>query len=129
MSAYKNSNHLVVLAESEEAASILIDQNIGKVFETHGSCLLDLHITDQEVYNKYKMFLRARILIGSKHHEDALAVLAAIFKIVDKVTRLTLSQNNLLKAERQRKKVENVKNKEEDEKKEAILMQKKRDEE
>ena len=91
--------------------------------------MLDLHITDQEVYNKYKMFLRARILIGSKNHEDALAVLAAIFKIVDKVTQLTLSQNNLLKAERQRKKVENVKNKEEDEKKEAILMQKKRDEE
>lgn len=68
------------------------------------------------------MFLRARILIGTNQHENALAVLAAIFKIVDKVTRLTLTQNNVLKAERQRKKVENVKNKEEDEKKEAVLM-------
>lgn len=68
-------------------------------------------------------------MIGANHHENALAVLAAIFKIVDKVTRLTLSQNNVLKAERQRKKVENVKNKEEEEKKEAILLQKKRDEE
>jgi hypothetical protein len=75
------------------------------------------------------MFLRARILIGANHNENALAVLAAIFKIVDKVTRLTLSQNNVLKAERQRKKVENVKNKEGEEKKEAILLQKKRDEE
>jgi hypothetical protein len=82
-----------VLAESEEAANFLIDAGVGPVLAAHGNALLDLHITDQEVYNKHKMFLRARIQIGTQdsEHEDALKILETIFKIVDRVTRLHLS--------------------------------------
>jgi hypothetical protein len=46
LAAYKNSNHLVVLAESEEAANFLVDAGIGPVLAAHGNALLDLHITD-----------------------------------------------------------------------------------
>jgi hypothetical protein len=131
MAAYKTSKHLVVLAESDEAANFLIDASIGEVLQKHGHCLLDMHITDQEVYNKYKMFLRARIHIGvtDSEHEDALKVLDAVFKIVDKVTRLQLSPSNFTKAERMRRKVEQTKKKEDDEKQEAIKIEKKREEE
>jgi hypothetical protein len=54
------------------------------------------------------MFLRANIQIGTtdEEHEDALKVLEAIFKIVDRVTRLHLSATNQVKAERMRRKVE-----------------------
>lgn len=131
MAAFKSSNHLVVMAESEEAANFLIDASVGPILQAHGDRLVDLHITDQEVYNKYKMFLRARIFIGTTEQEqdDALKVLEAIFKIVDRVTRLHLSANNYAKAERMRKKVEQTKKKEDDEKREAMLIEKKREEE
>ena len=46
MIAFKNSNHLVALAESEEAANSLIDSAIGSLLQAHGDCLLSLHITD-----------------------------------------------------------------------------------
>lgn len=131
MAAYKKSKHLVVLAESDEAANFLIDTSIGEVLQKHGDCLMDMHITDQEVYNKYKMFLRARIHIGTtdKEHESAIKVLETIFKIVDKVTRLQLSPSNFTKAERVRRKVEATKKKEDDEKLEAAKIEKKREEE
>ena len=44
---YRSSDHLVVLAESEEAANQIVDANIGEVFKTYGNCLLECHITDQ----------------------------------------------------------------------------------
>lgn len=46
MAAYKTSKHLVVLAESDEAANFLIDSAIGDTLQKHGHCLMDLHITD-----------------------------------------------------------------------------------
>lgn len=77
------------------------------------------------------MFLRARIFIGETdaEQEGALKVLEVIFKIVDRVTRLHLSQSNFIKAERMRRKVEQTKKKEDDEKKEEQQMEKKREEE
>lgn len=80
-----------------------------------------MHITDQEHYNKYKMFLRARIRIGTTdaEHEDALKVLDAIFKICDRVTRLQLSPQNQARADKLRRKVEQTKKKDDDEKREA----------
>ena len=74
------------------------------------------------MYNKHKMFLRANIQIGTtdKEHEDALKVLEAIFKIVDRVTRLHLSATNQVKAEKMRRKVELIKKSEDYEKREAL---------
>lgn len=131
MAKFKKANYLVVLAESEEAANFLIDPSIGSVFAEHSARLLDLHITDQEVYNKYKMFLRARLHIGEtdEEQEGALKVLEAIFRVVDRVTRLHLSPGNFVKAERMRRKVEQTKKKEDDEKREEIALEKKRQEE
>ena len=86
---YRQSDHLIVLAESEEAANGIIDSKVGEILQNNGDVLLDVHITDQEVYNKYGMFLRARIVIGDEEtNEKALKVLEAIFKMCDRVTRL-----------------------------------------
>jgi hypothetical protein len=40
------------MAESEEVGNQLIDKAIAEVLLSHGDALLDLHITDQKVYNK-----------------------------------------------------------------------------
>jgi len=86
---YKQSDHLIVLAESEEAANSIVDSKIGEILQENGEMLLDVHITDQEVYNKYGMFMRARILIGDKEaNEKSVKVLQAIFKMCDRVTKL-----------------------------------------
>lgn len=45
-------DYLATLAESEEAANQLIDRNIGEILSTSGESLIDMHITDQQVYNK-----------------------------------------------------------------------------
>ena len=44
---FKRSDHLVVLAESEEAANQIVDKNIGDVLNQYGNCLMECHITDQ----------------------------------------------------------------------------------
>lgn len=72
------ANQLAVLAESEDVATHLIDKTSAEVLRAYGpSQLISLHITDQEVYNKYKLFIRCRIMIGSteEEHEHALALL------------------------------------------------------
>jgi len=59
----KKKDGFAALAESEEVGNQLIDQNVAQVLNQYGEALLDLHITDQKVYNKYPLFMRARILI------------------------------------------------------------------
>jgi hypothetical protein len=48
----KNKVGFTALAESEEVGNQLIDKNIGEVLMNQGDALIDLHITDQKVYNK-----------------------------------------------------------------------------
>ena len=45
-------DRLVVLAESEEAANMLINKDVGEVLCQLGDSLIDVHITDRQVYNK-----------------------------------------------------------------------------
>lgn len=52
LQAQKSKDPLVTLAESDEVANQLIDKNIAEVLLSNGDCLIDLHITDQQVYNK-----------------------------------------------------------------------------
>ena len=80
----------------------------------HGSSLIEIHITDQQVYNKYPCFVRTKILIGEslKEQEDALKILKAVFNMVDKCVKLKLSESNRTKCKRVRQKVDAVKNKE-----------------
>lgn len=59
----KNKYQFVALAESEDVGNQLVDKNVADVLLNSGEALLDLHITDQKVYNKYPLFMRARILI------------------------------------------------------------------
>ena len=40
-------DHLIVLGENEEIANQLIDTSIGNMLQAHGSCLYELHVTDQ----------------------------------------------------------------------------------
>lgn len=48
----KSKSGFVALAESEEVGNHLIDKNIADVLLCSGDALIDLHITDQKVYNK-----------------------------------------------------------------------------
>jgi len=128
---YQANDHLVVLAESEEVANFIVDKNVGDVLRLYGSCLLECHITDQQVYNKYPCFLRTRIVIGEakEEQENALKVLKAIFQMIDKVVRTKLSADARTKAERVRRKVDAVKNKEQNDEAEAKQLEKLRQEE
>lgn len=45
-------DRVVVLAESEDATNQIIDREIGSILSNHSESLIDLHITDHQVYNK-----------------------------------------------------------------------------
>lgn len=62
--AMAKKDFLIVLGENEEVANQLIDKSIGDLLTQHGDCLHELHVTDQQVYNKYPVFMRARLDIG-----------------------------------------------------------------
>lgn len=109
-----------MLGENEEVANQLIDTNIGEVLQKYGDCLYELHITDQQVYNKYPVFMRARLEIGNTEESmaKALKVLQAVFTIIDKVVRLKLSDSARSKCEKNRKKTPTAQAKEADEQQE-----------
>ena len=109
-------DHLIVLGENEEVTNQLIDRAIGDILQKHGDCPQELHITDQQVYNKYPVFMRAKIEIGDNEQSmgDALKVLQAVFTIIDKIIRLKLSDSVRNKAEKNRKKTPSAKAKEEE---------------
>lgn len=48
----KNKNGFAALAEAKEIGNQLIDANIAEVINKYGDALLDVHITDQQIYNK-----------------------------------------------------------------------------
>ena len=80
------------------------------MLQNYGHCLYELHITDQQVYNKYPVFMRARIEIGSTDESmnDALKVLQVVMQMIDKVVRLRLSDSVRAKCEKNRKKTPNA---------------------
>lgn len=129
---FLKSNHLVCMAESEELANQLIDKNVGDCLKTYGEkALLDLHITDQQVYSRFPMFLRARIRIGKtpEEHEAALRVMKSVFQILDKIPKIRLSESARKKSLLVRKSLGTDKNREEEEAEEQKHLEKKRKEE
>lgn len=127
----KKSEHFVVLAESEQAVNHLIDSHIGSVIAQLGhETLLDLHITDQYVYNKYPLFLRARFALGSTPEEQdkVLKGVQMIFTMCDRIVRLKLSPENQARADKTRRKVDLIKNKEKFEEREAQQIAKRKEE-
>lgn len=119
-------DYLIVLAENEEVANQVIDKSIGDILQKYGDCLQELHVTDQKVYNKYPVFMRARIEVGSTDESmsKALKVLQAVFTIVDKVVRMKLSDSARAKCEKNRRNAPSADRKEEEERKEQDLMEK-----
>ena len=87
-------------------------------------------MTDQQVYNKYPVFMRAKIEIGSTEESmtQALKVLQVVFTIIDKVVRLKLSDAARTKCERNRKKTPNAKAKEQNDAQEEAQLEKLRKE-
>jgi len=124
----KNKVGFVALAESEEVGNQLIDQNIADVLMSNGEALLDLHITDQKVYNKYPLFMRARILIQADKQESALKCLKVCFAILDRVVKVKLSPQNKAKCEKVRRKADASKAKEKDEEKAMKVAMQQREE-
>ena len=123
---YQKKDHLVVLAESEEVTNQILDRAVGELLRAHGHALQELHITDHQIYNKYPVFLRARIDIGESDAsmDSALAVLRALLMIVDRVVRLRVSDANRAKSEKNRKKNPSQKAKEAEERDEQEEMDK-----
>lgn len=119
-------DYLIVLAENEEVANQVIDKSIGEILQKYGDCLQELHVTDQKVYNKYPVFMRARIEVGSTDESmsKALKVLQAVFTIVDKVVRMKLSDQARIKCEKNRRNAPSADRKEENERKEELMMEK-----
>ena len=80
------------------------------MLQNFGSCLYELHVTDQQVYNKYPVFMRARIEIGSTDESmsQALKVLQVVMQMIDKVVRLNVSESVRAKCEKNRKKTPNA---------------------
>lgn len=122
----KSTNGLIVLAESAEAANHLLNSQLGEVFSTLGDKYLqDLHITDQKAYNNYHLWLKATLYLDASSEDalkDATKLLKAIFSLVDRVVTLRLSKDNRAKAEKARKAVEKIRQKEKaDENEEATL--------
>ena len=42
---------LICLTESDEASTQIVDKEIGSILTKYGSALIDLHITDRQIYN------------------------------------------------------------------------------
>ena len=107
-------DYLIVLGENEEVVNQLIDKSVGEILQKYGDCLLELHVTDQQVYNKYPVFMRAKIEVGNTEESmaKALKVLQVIFTIIDKVVRVKLSDSARAKCDKNRKKTLSAKAKE-----------------
>lgn len=85
---------LVCLAESDEVVNHLIDNQSAECLKQLGpKQLVSLHISDCMVYNKYPLFIRSKIKIGTtpEEHENALALLNVVFRILDRLTTLKMS--------------------------------------
>jgi hypothetical protein len=82
------------------------------------------------VYNKYPLFIRSKIRIGTtpEEHQNALALLNVVFRILDRLTTYKMSSQERIKAEKGRKQVMALKNKDKEEEKEEAKLQKKREE-
>lgn len=119
-------DYLIVLGENEEIANQIIDVNIGEILKKHGDCLYDIHITDQQVYNKYPVFMRARLEIGDNEEsmKKAYKVLQAIFSLIDKVVRLKISDQARNACEKNRKKSPSAQVKEAEEQNEQEYLDK-----
>lgn len=128
----KGKEQLVVLAENDETANHLIDKQSAEVLKMYGpKQLVSLHISDCQVYNKYPLFMRARICIGTtkEEHVNALALLQVVFRVLDRLVTLKLTGTERAKAEKNRKKIQAIKNKDQEEEKQNAILEKKRKEE
>lgn len=87
-------------------------------------------MTDQQVYNKYPVFMRAKIEVGStpESMQKALKVLQVVFTMIDKVVRLRLSDSARAKCEKNRKKTPSAKAKEQTDQQEQDMLEKLRKE-
>jgi hypothetical protein len=75
--------------------------------------------------------MRSRIRIGTtpEEHENALALMNVVFRILDRLTTLTMTTAERTKAEKGRRQIMAIKNKDKEDEKEEAKMQKKREEE
>ena len=59
--AEQNKNTLMIMTEHDEVANQLIDSTIGQELLkiTASGLIHEIHVTDMQAYNNYKLFLRA----------------------------------------------------------------------
>jgi len=110
-------NSLVVMGESDEAVNHLLNVQLGDIFSAYAhEYLIDLHISDQKVYNNYPLWLKASLYIPDTSNadkvKDCAKLIRAIFLLVDRVVTLRLSPAARQKAEKPRKAIERIKAKE-----------------
>jgi hypothetical protein len=122
-----------VLAESEEAANHMINSEIGEILAKLGEAnIQDIHISDQRVYNNYPLWLRATLFIDTSSEDklkDNARALKLLFQLVDRAVTLRLTGSAKQKAEKARKAVERLKQKQAAEENEDVVLQKKREKE
>ena len=91
-----DKNTLMIMAEHDEVANQLIDEECGQVLKKFGGFIQTIHITDQKLYNGFPLFARAEILMPTSDSDalanEALQVLAGLMlRLVDNVASLRYS--------------------------------------
>lgn len=122
---------LVVLAENEEAANHVVDSTIGELLAKFGEThIQEIHITDQKIYNNYPLWLKATLFIDTSSEEklkESARLVKLIFQMVDKAVTLRLTGTAKAKADKARKAVEKLKQRQAAEENEEATLQKKRE--
>lgn len=120
----------MVLAESEEAANHIFDQQIGDVLSKFGPNLVhEIHITDQRAYNNFPLWMKVTLNIDSSEErmKETNRLVKLLCYMVDRVVTLRLSAANKAKADKSRKAADKLRQKEKAEETEDVKLQKKRE--
>ena len=111
---FKQQDALVVLAESDEAANHLFDNQVSEVLTKLGEHVHEIHITDQKTYNNYPLWLKATLFIDTSSEEkikESARLIKLIFYLVDRAVTLRLGASARAQAEKVRKSADKLRQK------------------
>lgn len=106
----QNKNTLMILTEHDEIAGQLIDSQIGQdlLKYTQSGMIHEIHVSDMQTYNNYKLFLRAQITLpadksNKQGFETHVNIINTILLLVDNISKLNMSSTVLSKCDKARK--------------------------
>lgn len=122
-----NSTNLAVLAENSEVPEIVLSNKVTSAIVKYEKYLEFLHITDQKVYTKYDLVLKAEILFGENEEEykESAKLIEMVLDLVDHIANnVKLPERVLDQAKKNRSAEEKKREKEARDKREEEIQQK-----